>query len=259
MIDANWPQPIDSDGYKRTLRETVGVHPPPTAEDHQRRTHGMLRDPGWWLSLFPFPVLTYLSLSLLSFLFVSFLPSSSSLHRFGSTVTSRAVVNKLVRLVGYRYCASAVLCSSSRITNLFYYLLRFMRGYSICRRVGHPMVFCGQAPRGADSILVYRWAPRRADGIFVIYAGSDRGWRHFLVSKLTLYDSVCMRHTNKYKASAEFWSAVLLSHKGSSQRWTKYKKGVNIDLSNNYHLVFLNIRTWHPLNLIFCLSNFYWC
>ena len=74
-IGANWPQQIDSDGYKRTIWETVGVHPPPTAEDHQRRTHGMPRDPGWWLSLFPFPGLAYLSLSLSPLFPLCFFPS----------------------------------------------------------------------------------------------------------------------------------------------------------------------------------------
>ena len=59
-----------------------------------------------------------------------------------------------------------------------------------------------------------------------------------------------MRCTNKYEACVEFWSAVLFSREGSSWRRTKHKKGVNVDLLNNYHLVVLNIRTWQHWNVI---------
>ena len=63
-----------------------------------------------------------------------------------------------------------------------------------------------------------------------------------------------MRCTNKYKASAEFWSAILLSREGSSRRLTKRMKAVNVDLLNNYHLIVLNIATQHTLIAILVFS-----
>ena len=94
----------------------------------------------------------------------------------------------------------------------------------------------------------------------VLWVGSVRSWRHFgftggllevltafFVSKLLLCGCVWMRCTNKYKVSEEFWSAVLLSREGSSRRQAKRKKGVKVDLLNNYHLVVLNFGTWHLL------------
>ena len=136
-------------------------------------------------------------------------------------------------LVGYRYRALVVLYPNSRIANLFYFLSGFRREHSIRKQVEHPMVFCGQVPRRGWQHFCF-----------------ERGWQHFLVSKLTLYDCVWMRCTNKYKASAEVWSAVLLSREGSSQRQTKCKKEVNVDLLNNYHLVVLNIRTQQPCHVL---------
>ena len=67
MTGAKWL--AQTDGYKRTILETACARPPPTAEDDQRRTHRMLRDPGRWLFFFsPFPVLFYFLSPLLCFL-----------------------------------------------------------------------------------------------------------------------------------------------------------------------------------------------
>ena len=73
VIGANWSPHMDLDGYKRTLFETMCVHPPPTAEDHQRGTHRTPQDPGWWLSFLVFLILISLSPFSLSSLFSSFL------------------------------------------------------------------------------------------------------------------------------------------------------------------------------------------
>jgi len=170
----NWPQQIDSDRYKRALWETVGVHPVPTAEDHQRRTYAMPWDLGWWLSLFLFPVLTYLCLS--SLFPLCFLPSFFCFFTlFLLDPYYLIIVNKVVSLAGCRYCASVVFYPNSRIAKLLYYPSGFRREYFICKQVEHPMVFCGWTPRGADGIWVYRRAPQSGPKAFLCYRQDLRG------------------------------------------------------------------------------------
>ena len=121
----------------------------------------------------------------------------------------------------YRYRALVVLYPNSRITNLLFYQSGFRREYSIRRRVEQPIEMEGGLPKGLAALC---------------FTGGLWEGLTALFSKLMLYDCVWMRRTNKYEASAEFWSAVLLSSEGSSWRQTKHKKGVNADLLNNYQI-----------------------
>ena len=221
------------------LSETAVVHPPPTTErlplSHQWRTHGMSRHPGWWLSLFPFPVLVYLSLFSLfpSFLlplfraahvilslpgplwinhesgwFTVIMPRLCFFRTQGSRlyfIISRGSGGTSLSSGGY----STPLCSVGRLREGLMALScrRAPQGpadgifFTAGKRKGLvEFWFQRHAPRGADSISVHRRAPWGADCII------------FQVNVMWL----CVNETYK-----QVWSKCVILIHGSALPWVK--------------------------------------